>query len=126
MRVLLDTQVVLWWMTDDKRLSQQAERVIADPDNGIFVSAASIWEVAIKVGLGRIKGNVEAIVAAIHPSGFTELPITGQHAAQVSKLPLHHRDPFDRILIAQSLSEPMRFMTHDHTLAKYGELIILV
>ena len=120
MRVLLDTQIVLWWMTDDKRLSQQAEKIIAEPDNEIFVSAASIWEVAIKTALGRIKGNVEAIVAAIHPSGFAELPITGQHAAQVSKLPLHHRDPFDRMLIAQSLLEPMRFMTHDRMLTKYG------
>lgn len=126
MRVLLDTQIVLWWMTDDKRLSQKAERVIADPDNEIFVSAASIWEVAIKAALGRIKGTVEAVVEAIHPSGFTELPITGQHAVQVSKLPLHHRDPFDRILIAQSLSEPMRFITHDRALTKYGDLILLV
>ena len=125
MRVLLDTQIVLWWMTDDKQLTQRAESTISNPDNEIYVSAASIWEIAIKASIGRMQGDIEAIVGAIHPSGFIELPITGQHAAQITKLPLHHRDPFDRILVAQSLSEPMRLLTRDHILRKYGELVLL-
>ena len=126
MRVLLDTHIVLWWLTDDRRLSKQADRVIKDADNVIFVSAASIWEVAIKAGLGQIEADPFAIQAAIEPSGFAELPVTGKHAAQVAMLPSHHRDPFDRMLLAQSLAEPMRLLTSDATLAKYGDIVLMV
>ena len=126
MRVLLDTHIVLWWLTDDRRLSKQADRVIKDADNVIFVSAASIWEVAIKAGLGQIEADPFAIQAAIEPSGFAELPVTGKHAAQVATLPSHHRDPFDRMLLAQSLAEPMRLLTSDAMLAKYGDIVLMV
>lgn len=126
MRILLDTHLVLWWLSGDKLLPREAETFIADSANEIYVSAASIWEVAIKVGLGRMKGDPATIEAAIIPSGLSELRITGRHAAQVSRLPLHHRDPFDRLLIAQSLVEPMRLLTRDAMLAKYGELVLLI
>jgi PIN domain nuclease of toxin-antitoxin system len=99
---------------------------MVDSDNEVFVSAASIWEIAIKAALGQIKGDPAAIQAAVDPSGFIELPITGKHAVQVSKLPPHHRDPFDRMLIAQSLVEPMKLLTHDQTLTAYGDLVMLV
>lgn len=126
MRVLLDTHILLWWLMDDRRLPKDAEQIIKDPDNAIFVSAASIWEVAIKAALGQIEADPRAIQAAIEPSGFTELPITGKHAAQVAKLPSHHRDPFDRMLVAQSLAEPMRLLTSDTLLAKYGDMVLAV
>ncbi|NKE73626.1 type II toxin-antitoxin system VapC family toxin [Candidatus Manganitrophus noduliformans] len=125
MRLLLDTHLMLWWLTGDRRLPKQADQLIADSDNEVYVSAASIWEVAIKSALGRIEGDVTEIEAALGPSGFLQLPINGKHAAQVSKLPPHHQDPFDRMLVAQSLIEPMRLLTHDRTLAKYGEMVIL-
>jgi len=126
MRVLLDTHILLWWLTDDRRLPKDADKIIKDPDNAIFVSAASIWEVAIKASLGQIEADPLAIQSAIEPSGFTELPITGKHAAQVAKLPSHHRDPFDRMLVAQSLAEPMRLLTGDAMLAKYGDMVLAV
>ncbi|RJQ46661.1 MAG: type II toxin-antitoxin system VapC family toxin [Gammaproteobacteria bacterium] len=126
MRVLLDTHVLLWWLKADKRLSKEAEAIIKDPSNAIFVSAASVWEIAIKAALGQIEVDPAAVTEAIAPSGFTELPVTGKHAAEISKLPPHHRDPFDRMLVAQSLLEPMRLLTSDRTLAQYGEMVLLV
>lgn len=126
MRVLLDTHILLWWLSDDKRLSKEAEKIIKDGDNQVYVSAASIWEVAIKAALGQIKADPFAIQEAIAPSGFLELSVTGVHAAQVFRLPHHHRDPFDRMLVAQSLVEPMRLLTTDRLLAHYGETILFV
>ena len=126
MRVLLDTPIVLWWMMDSRRLPKAAASVIEDSENEIFASAASIWEVAIKSALGQIDTDPETIRASVEPSGFSELPITGKHAAQVAILPTHHRDPFDRLLVAQSLVEPMRLLTSDQLLAEYGETVLLV
>lgn len=126
MRILLDTHLMLWWLGGDRRLPRQADQLIADSGNEVYVSAASIWEVAIKSALGRIEGDVAEIEAMLDPSGLLQLPINGKHAAQVSKLPLYHQDPFDRMLVAQSLIEPMRLVTHDRALAKYGEMVILV
>lgn len=113
-------------MTADRRLPQEAERAIKDGENTIYVSAASIWEIAIKAALGQIKADPFTIEAAIGPSGFLELPITGKHAAEVSRLPSHHRDPFDRMLVAQSRVEPMRLLTTDRALARYGEMVLPV
>jgi PIN domain nuclease of toxin-antitoxin system len=117
---------MLWWLSGDKRLPREADALIGDPENEVYVSAASIWEVAIKTALGRISGDPAVIAAAVPQSGLSELPVTGRHAAQVSKLPMHHRDPFDRLLIAQSLLEPMRLLTGDAALARYGETVLLV
>ncbi len=100
MRVLVDTHILLSCLIDSRKLPEEAERIIKDQENAIFVSAASIWEIAIKATLGQIEADPFAIEAAIEPSGFVELPITGKHAAHISKLPLRHRDPFDRILVA--------------------------
>ncbi len=126
MRILLDTHILLWWLKDDTRLPGTADRLITDPANAIYVSAASIWEIAIKSALGRITADPAAIEAALGPSGFAALPVTTQHAVEVSKLPHHHRDPFDRLLVAQSVLEPMRLLTHDRTLAMYGNTVLLV
>jgi len=92
----------------------------------IFVSAASIWEIAIKSKLGKLEGDPKEFVAAIEQSGFHELVVSAKHAAMVHELPLHHRDPFDRLLIAQSLCEPLRLFTADKNLSQYSELVMTV
>jgi PIN domain nuclease of toxin-antitoxin system len=125
MRVLLDTHIVLWWLAGDRRLPKGVDQIISDSENEIYVSAASIWEVAIKASLGRIEADVREIEASVEPSGFLQLPITGKHAAQISKLPRHQDDPFDRMLVAQSPVEPMRLLTHDQMLAEYGQIVIV-
>ena len=90
------------------------------------MSAASIWEIAIKVRLGKIEGDPQQLVQAITDSGFSELPVGARHAAHVAKLPLHHGDPFDRLLLAQAITEPLRLLTVDPVLAQYTELVQVV
>ena len=123
-RLLLDTQVVLWALAGNRRLSGEARRLINKHES--FVSAASIWEIAIKAALGKLDADPEAVRQALDPSGFGELPVTGEHAASVARLPAHHRDPFDRLLVAQSLVENLVLVTADAQLAPYGGLIRVV
>ena len=92
----------------------------------MFVSAASIWEIAIKARLGKIDANPDELASAIDSSGFTGLPVSALHAAGTSLLALHHSDPFDRLLIAQALAEPLKFLTADPVLVQYSDLVILV
>lgn len=92
----------------------------------VFVSAASIWEICTKAALGKIEVDVDALVAEINAAGFRELPVTAAHAAAVRALPDIHRDPFDRILVAQALTEPLRLMTVDDDVARYTDLVIKV
>ena len=125
MRLLLDTHIYLWAVMDNRKLTKAARRIILDADE-VFVSAASIWEAAIKAGLGKLDVDVNLLVSEIEPSGFTALPVRAVHAAMVRKLPDIHRDPFDRILIAQAVTEPLRFVTSDGHLAAYSELVITV
>lgn len=122
MRLLLDTHMFLWTVTDSPRLTARARDDIVGAE-AVYVSAASIWEIAIKAALGRIEGDVAVIARSIEESGFIELPITAAHAARVSGLPPHHRDPFDRLLVAQALAEPLVLLTADKELAQYSELI---
>ncbi len=125
MRVLLDTHVFLWVLTDSRKLKAAARKLIASAD-AVHVSAASIWELAIKVRLGKLKGDPWAMAEAIEPSGFLELPVRASHAARVAQLPDHHADPFDRLLVAQALSEPLVLLTADEQLPRYGEIVRLV
>jgi PIN domain nuclease of toxin-antitoxin system len=125
MRLLLDTHVFLWCVKDDKRLTKAARAVLSGAAE-IYVSSASIWEAAIKAKLGKLHVDVDALVAAIAESGFLELPVTAKHAAAVCKLPDVHSDPFDRLLIAQAISEPLRFLTADDVLRRYSDLVELV
>ena len=120
-RILLDTQILLWALAGDRRLPKEARKVIEASD--VFVSAASIWEVAIKVAIGKLKADAAAVRDALEPSGFEELPVTGAHAAHVASLPFHHRDPFDRLLVAQSELEPMMLVTADAQLGVYGGFV---
>lgn len=123
-RLLLDTQVALWALAGHRRLPGAARRLINAHD--VFVSAASIWEIAIKASIGKLKADPAVVRDALEPSGFEELPITGEHAARVASLPAHHRDPFDRLLVAQSLVEGLVLLTCDSQLAPYGGPVRLV
>ena len=119
MKLLLDTHVFIWAVAGDKRLKSAARAKISAAE-AVYVSASSIWEIAIKARLGKIEGDAEALAVAIEASGFQELPVTTRHAAAVGGLPLHHTDPFDRLLLAQAFSEPLHSLTADHALAAYG------
>ncbi len=125
MRLLLDTHVFIWSVIDSRNL-KAATRVYLASAESVYVSAASIWEIAIKARLGKMTGDAEAFAAAIDTSGFRELPVTANHAAAVAKLPLHHADPFDRMLLAQAFLEPLRLVTADKALVVYGGAIDLV
>ncbi|MEW6353340.1 MAG: type II toxin-antitoxin system VapC family toxin [Pseudomonadota bacterium] len=120
MRLLLDTHVLLWWLADDARLSKPARRLIADVDNVVFVSAASIWEIAIKAALGRLKIDPTLLQPAIEESGFLSLPVSADHAVSVFNLPPLHSDPFDRMLIAQARAEQLKLVSCDARLSEYG------
>jgi PIN domain nuclease of toxin-antitoxin system len=123
MRILLDTHIYLWVVTDNRKLTKQARKLIQEADE-VFVSSASIWEASIKIGLGKLDADINQLVSEIVPCGFKELPVRAVHAARVCQLPEIHRDPFDRILIAQALSEPLQLLTMDAHLAAYSELVI--
>lgn len=125
MRLLLDTHVFLWCANDDRRLTKAARTLLSGAAE-IYVSSASIWEAAIKTRLGKLEVDIDVLVAAIADSGFLELPVTARHAAAVRKLPDVHADPFDRLLIAQALTEPLRFLTADKVLGAYSDLVELV
>jgi PIN domain nuclease of toxin-antitoxin system len=123
MRLLLDTHAFLWWVGDSAALSKRARRAIADADNECLVSAASCWEMAIKVSVGKLElpGTVERFVPhQMMVNGFHELPVDLRHAAGVARLPFHHRDPFDRLLVSQALEEDLRVVSADPTFGKYG------
>jgi PIN domain nuclease of toxin-antitoxin system len=125
MRLLLDTHVFLWAVTDSRQLKAATRDYLASAE-AVYVSAASIWEIAIKARLGKLDGDAQELAGAIEASGFHELPVTSLHCAAVARLPDHHQDPFDRILIAQSIVEPLRFLTADALLAAYGTTIELI
>lgn len=125
MRLLLDTHVFLWCIRSDRRLSKAARFKILNASE-VYVSSASIWEATIKIKFKKLDADVDQIVEAISESGFSELPITIYHAAAVSRLPEIHRDPFDRILIAQAVSEPLTLLTADAELKSYSELVEVI
>ncbi len=125
MRLLLDTHIALWVIKNDRRLSKATRSKILNASD-VYVSSASIWEMAIKVKLKKLDVDIGQAVEAIFESGFVELPITATHAANVCNLPDIHRDPFDRLLIAQAISEPLTFLTADIVLKKYSDLVELI
>ena len=122
-RVLLDTHAFLWWLTDSKRLSEAAKRVIADETNDISVSAVSAWEIATKHRLGRLpegEAVIDDIVGSIAGQGFKELTIDVADAQRAGQLPGPHRDPFDRMLIAQALARDLVVVSIDAVFDRYG------
>lgn len=125
MRVLLDTHILLWALTEDPRLSGKARKLIENATE-VYISAATFWEMAIKVGLGKLSVSLDEIREYCLDSGFVELPITSEHAIAVKDLEHHHKDPFDRLIVAAAMSEPMKLLTADPQVAQYTSLAILV
>jgi len=130
MNLLLDTHVLIWALMQPARLSQPARQMIEDVTHGVYFSAASIWEIAIKTSTGRSDTPPapppQAVLAGAQRAGFLQLVVTAQHAAALVDLPHFHRDPFDRLLVAQARTEPMTLLTRDTTLAKYGDHVRLI
>jgi PIN domain nuclease of toxin-antitoxin system len=124
-RFLLDTHIFLWAIAGNSRLKAAARRMIEDAEE-IQVSACSIWEIAIKARLGKIDADAAEVAAAIEGSGFRELSVRAAHCAGVAHLPLHHADPFDRLLIAQALAESLTLLTADPVLAQYGKSVAVI
>ena len=122
MRLLLDTHVVLWWQTDDRRLGRQARKAIATADI-VWVSAVSGWEASIKAAQGRLRLD-EKFRILVAADDFTELPVSLAHAERLLELPPHHTDPFDRLLVAQALAEKATLVTHDRAIEPYGAPVI--
>ncbi len=127
MKLLLDTHALLWWLLDDARLSAKARKAIADPAALIFISAASAWELSVKHALGKLPeaGPVLAeFESLMEQAQFTELPITSRHARLAGELPGVHRDPFDRMLVAQSMTEQANLVTTDPQLKQLGAVTL--
>ena len=123
MRVLLDTHTLLWWLDGDRHLSRRARNVIADDDNTVLVSAASAWEISTKVRLGKLPGAIEVaaeLPAILRQQNFEPLPIAIVHALRAGNLPGPHRDPFDRILIAQAQDEDLALVSNERVFDAYG------
>jgi len=120
-RLLLDTHLLLWAAASSKRLPHEARELIEDASNDVYYSAASIWEIAIKSSLRRkdFRIDLPRLLVALPEMGLVELPITAAHAARITGLPPIHRDPFDRLLIAQSITEPLTLLTNDALLERY-------
>lgn len=121
--VLLDTHVLLWWLMNDPVLGPEAREIIAEPRNRIVVSAATGWEIAIKRQLGKLTAPAD-IEAVVEDRGFAKLPISFFHGQQAGLLPPHHRDPFDRMLIAQAQAEGLELMTADPVFRLYGARLV--
>jgi len=122
-RFLLDTHALLWWLFDDPGLSEASREIIADPDNRILVSSASAWEITTKVRLGRLDGARELardVATWVERAGFAELPVRIPHAQRAGSWPQAHRDPFDRMLAAQSALEDLPLISRDEALKSFG------
>jgi len=117
--LLVDAHALLWWMGDDPDLADEARRAIADPANDVLVSAATVWEIEIKRALGKLDAP-RGLVAALEPAGFGTLPITVGDAEAAGGLPPHHRDPFDRMLVAQAMRLDAIVVSRDASFAHYG------
>jgi len=128
LKLLLDTHVALWMLTGNERIGAAARDLIDDEQNPAFVSAVTIWEIAIKHQLHRedVPMPPQHAIELCTAAGYDLLPVMPKHAAAVGDLPRHHRDPFDRLLVAQALSEPLRLVTRDRMVARYSDTIILV
>ena len=122
MRLLLDTHAFLWWRANDRRLPRRAREAIANADV-VFVSAATAWEAAIKAALGRLR-YPDTIEKGVEASGFEKLPISLEHAERAVRLPQHHHDPFDRMLVAQAQAEALTLVTDDARIVRYEVAVL--
>ena len=127
-RLLLDTHLLLWWLNDDPRLPQAVVEKVQGPDTEVFVSQASLWEIAIKRSLGRLQVDLPELERQVPLQGFHWLPIRNAHLLLVGYLSndSEHRDPFDRLLVCQSQAEPMLLLSSDRQLERYGSTVTIV
>ena len=119
MKLLLDTHALLWWLADDSQLGRQARELVEDPGNDILVSVVSLWEIAVKVRIGKLQADIQAIMDAVQQEGFIAIGIGRTHLLTLAGLPMHHRDPFDHLLIAQAIAEDATFMSDDWNAGRY-------
>lgn len=128
MNLLLDTHLAFWWQTNDARLSNTVRAYIEGNGDQVFVSDISLWELAIKISTGKLIVNLTQFVSNVVESGFLWLPIKNAHILHLPNLPMFpdHKDPFDRLLVAQSASEPLVLLTRDSKLGRYGDLVRVV
>jgi PIN domain nuclease of toxin-antitoxin system len=119
LRLLLDTHSLIWFLIDRKRIPERLMTILIDPAKVVYVSAVSVWEATIKVGIRKLSLPLDELEATIVASGFSELPVTSAHALDVRHLPLIHRDPFDRLLVAQARYEGLMLVTRDPTVRRY-------
>lgn len=127
MRLLLDTHVAIWALASPDLIPDHVAGLIADADNEVYVSAASIWEIGIKFALGKPSAppfSAKDAMAYFTEAGFLSLAVTAGHAAAVEDLPPLHADPFDRLLIAQAITEPLRLISHDTKVISYGSMVL--
>ncbi len=124
MKLLLDTHALLWYLTAPEKLPAAAHRAIRSAENDVYASLASAWEISIKVALGKLDFDAQGLARALPAVGVEPLGIGLQHTALIAELPRHHGDPFDRMLVAQALSESMVLVTRDQALGQYGVRIL--
>jgi len=122
-RLLLDTHVLLWWLSDEEKLTSEARDAIADPENTIYLSAVVVWEIRIKEAIGKLS-LPDAFIETLARQAFVELPITVEQADEISRLPDIHRDPFDRLLIAQAVVEDLTIITRDSVIPDYPVRVV--
>lgn len=122
--LLLDTHALIWALGAPSRLPGRVARLLADTDTDVHVSPVSTWEIAIKAGLGKIVADVAAVVRAAREADFEELPVTMRHTVRVRTLPAIHRDPFDRLLVAQAIEHDLAIVAHDRVISKYPVAIL--
>ncbi|WP_082766484.1 type II toxin-antitoxin system VapC family toxin [Paramesorhizobium deserti] len=120
MRLLLDTHALLWWLNDDEKLGRHARGLIGDAENDVLVSAVSLWEITVKLRIGKLEADIDEILAILPDQGFDRLDITDAHLVTLATLPLHHRDPFDHLLMAQAVVEGAHFVSQDRNVGLYG------
>lgn len=120
MRLLLDTHAVIWSLYEPAKLPKEVTEALESPDHTVWLSAASTWEIAIKQAVGKLRVDLDDVVGACRRSGFEQLPVTVGHTQATRQLEMHHRDPFDRMLIAQSIIEGCTIVSRDRTFGLYG------
>ena len=120
MRLLLDTQIALWWLSDDERLSPKSRQLVSDSETEAYFSIGSLWEISVKNGQGKLEANATFVARWLSEWSIKPLPIAVPHLTALEQLPPHHRDPFDRLILAQALSEGLTVLTSDDKMTLYG------
>ena len=124
MKLLLDTHALLWWLADEKQFGQRARDLVEDPANDVLVSMVSLWEIVVKVRVGKLRADVGKIADSVQKEGFILLDVAVTHLRTLAELPMHHRDPFDHLLIAQAITEDAGFVTEDRNATRYPARIV--